>query len=1082
MKFRIPVAYRIHEGLVVAQALAGLRLSAAGASEEDAKRRLSQALAATLGRLHPRRLAGLHIPFSFESQRLDVPVFEVDLGPFTRDGAEKLALPVDIVSARVGEQFQLVGAPQYGAWMWLGAGESTEHLVERLDSKLSGRSRTARLHGPAAELFRVEELELEFEPVDVGEVELDNLWLDALPAEGQQEQADGKLDEVAESWTTLSVEEQAQRGIQPMFDHADSLDQLEELLRASEPAAVVLVGPHRVGKTSHVRHLAAKWAAASEGNAPQLWFADSPRLVSADVMSGGWQQQAASVIEELSERGDVLYMGRLVQALDAGKYFGSDYNLAQFLKPQLAERKLRIVAEATTEEWTRIEQRDVGFARAFSVVRISDPSERRSLEIVKEAARRMASQEGLALKEAAIDRAWALQKRFATEGSPVGRTLDFLARTLRRASQTYLGEVDAEWVVERFCEETGLPEVLLLDSRTLDLDDVKARLRQHVMGQEQAISRVANVVGITKAGLAPADRPLGSFMFIGPTGVGKTELARALADFLFGDRDRLIRLDMSEYSHPDAYSRLIGEGSEQGELTGPVRRQPFSVVLLDEVEKAHTSVFDLLLQVLGEARLTDAQGRTTRFQNTIVIMTSNLGVETLKSDIGFADGDTESAWQRHFRREAEKFFRPEFFARIDQFIPFQPLSRDVIESIAERELERLRERDGAVAQNVQLSFEPGLVEWVAREGYDERYGARPLKRVVEQQVGWRLARSLASSDRELRRSNNLHASIGVDDTGVRVELTAPEPTDELTSRDAVLEQVEEIAEMRRRLQRYMYGELFTDLEWKVSEFDMSSQSADFWNLPDAAEMAREAEEARKIIDPAADLARELAAIEDLAREAYHTRSFELATDIEHRLSEIGPRIEELFLTVLRSGYTDPDRAVLFLASQDPQDPWRKKLVHWYHMLAHQQGWEIQLYRSLPRQDQADVSMNEPAKVREGQYEQGRKASGVVVALEIEGRGVRALLQPDDGLHRKVAEDGNAVIDVVLGPPDTPWIDPDLLQGESETRQTARTWNFRTGMVTMQDGATAELDEDNPWRQIFPVLRELAWGMTESMWW
>ncbi|MGM0558951.1 MAG: AAA family ATPase, partial [Myxococcota bacterium] len=968
----------------------------------------------------------------------------------------------------------------FGTWMWLAAGEGTEYTVERLQKKLEPRARTTRLHGPTPQLFRVEDLEVEFEPLDVREVELDTLWLDALPPSGQGGgESGGKLEEVAESWTSLSPAEQAQRGIEPMFDHESSLEQLEEMLRAAEPTAVVLVGPHRVGKTSHIRHLSAKWAV---GPAPEIWFADPPRLVSADVMSGGWQQQAASVVEEIAESGDVLYMGRLVQALDAGKYFGSDYNLAQFLKPQLAELDLRIVAEATPEEWARIEQRDVGFARAFNVIRISDPSERESLKIVEQAALRMASQEGLELQPSAIERAWALQKRFATEGSPVGRTLDFLARTFRRASQTYLDEVDSEWVVERFCEETGLPEVLLLDTRTLELADVEARLREHVMGQEQAIERVANVVGITKAGLAPADRPLGSFMFIGPTGVGKTELARALADFLFGDRDRLIRLDMSEYSHPDAYSRLIGEGTEQGELTSPVRRQPFSVVLLDEVEKAHSSVFDLLLQVLGEARLTDAQGRTTRFQNTIVIMTSNLGVETLKSDIGFADGDTESAWQRHFRREAEQFFRPEFFARIDQFIPFQPLSREVIEAIAERELDRLRDRDGLVAQNVSLSFAPGLIEWVAREGYDERYGARPLKRVVEQQVGWGLARALASRDRELRESTNLLATIGVDASAVTVALSASEPSDELTSRDEVLEQVEEIAEMRRRLQRYMFGELFTDLEWKVSEFDMSSQSNDFWSLPDAADMAREAEEARKIIDPAADLARELAAIEDLAREAYHTRSFELATDIEQRLSEIGPRIEELFLTVLRSGYSDPDRAVIFMASQDPQDPWRKRLVHWYRMLASQQGWDVQLYRSLPRQDQANVSMNDPTEVREGMYERGRKASGFVVALEFEGRGVRALLQPDDGLHRKVAEEGNAVIDVALGPPETPWIDPDLLQGDTESRQTARTWNFRTGKVTMQDGATAELDPDNPWREIYPVLRELAWGMTESMWW
>ncbi|MGM0558893.1 MAG: hypothetical protein ACQEVA_21070, partial [Myxococcota bacterium] len=364
MKYRVPVAYRIHEGLVVAQALAGLRISAAGATEEDARTRLTRLLADTLGRLHPRRLAGMDIPFSFASRRLDVPVFEVDLGAFTREGGQKLAMPVDVVTADVGAQFELVGAPQFGTWMWLAAGEGTEYTVERLQKKLEPRARTTRLHGPTPQLFRVEDLEVEFEPLDVREVELDTLWLDALPPSGQGDgESGGKLEEVAESWTSLSPVEQAQRGIEPMFDHESSLEQLEEMLRAAEPTAVVLVGPHRVGKTSHIRHLSAKWAA---GPAPEIWFADPPRLVSADVMSGGWQQQAASVVEEIAESGDVLYMGRLVQALDAGKYFGSDYNLAQFLKPQLAELDLRIVAEATPEEWARIEQRDVGFARAFN--------------------------------------------------------------------------------------------------------------------------------------------------------------------------------------------------------------------------------------------------------------------------------------------------------------------------------------------------------------------------------------------------------------------------------------------------------------------------------------------------------------------------------------------------------------------------------------------------------------------------------------------------------------------------------------------------------------------------------------------
>ena len=386
-----------------------------------------------------------------------------------------------------------------------------------------------------------------------------------------------------------------------------------------------------------------------EDTGRRLWSAPAPALCATDAMSAGWTQQCAEVMAELELADDVLYIGRLIESLDAGKFVGSEYNLAQFLKPSLVDGRLRLIAEATPAEWSIIERRDVGFARTFQIVRLDELEPRVALDaVIAPAAKRLSEREGIAIAPEVIERAWALQRRFATEGSIIGRTLDFLSGVLRHAANTYASRVDAADLVDAFCRATGLPRALLSDDWTLDIEQVIAQLEQRVMGQPEAARRVADVISITKAGLSQPNRPLGSFLFVGPTGVGKTELAKALAATLFGDSERLIRLDMSEYSHPSAYNRLRGEGQvvqtmeldahASGDLTGPVRRQPFSVVLLDEIEKAHPSVFDLLLQVLGEARLTDTVGRTTPFHNAIIIMTSNLGVDSLRPAIGFGAG------------------------------------------------------------------------------------------------------------------------------------------------------------------------------------------------------------------------------------------------------------------------------------------------------------------------------------------------------------------------------------------------------------------------------------------------------------
>ena len=305
-----------------------------------------------------------------------------------------------------------------------------------------------------------------------------------------------------------------------------------------------------------------------------------------------------------------------------------------------------------------------------------------------------------------------------------------------------------------FSRETGLPLHLLEDTLPLDLAATRDWFAQRVVGQVEAVDLVVDLLATIKADLARPGRPLASLMFIGPTGVGKTEMAKTLAEFLYQDRQRLTRIDMSEYADEPAIDRLIGtSGRSEGLLTSKVREQPFGVVLLDEFEKAHPRFFDLLLQVLGEGRLTDGAGRLADFRNSVIIMTSNLGAESFgRRAPGFGSGDlVDRETADHFTARAQEFLRPEMFNRIDRIVTFLPLSRMVLQDIVRRELKLLQQRDGVRYRSLRIEFHETLPAWLVDRCYDPRYGARPLKRAIERDILSGVAESLnvAQPDRSL---------------------------------------------------------------------------------------------------------------------------------------------------------------------------------------------------------------------------------------------------------------------------------------------------------------------------------------------
>jgi ATP-dependent Clp protease ATP-binding subunit ClpC len=1092
MKILVCVALRQYgEALFIAQSLQSPFASSVGASSTDALSRVHDALRAQLELTHPIELARLRAPVSVRLERYMAPLLRAE--PSVSDAP--LEIPLDVARLMMPGGFEELQSPVWRAATWAFHDEDAPEQepeegdvvdaspeIEDLAQRLRSWSGAHGPHRPTPLATTLHAIPVSFTPLDLSRIKPDSLWQrsfipdDLVPAADQPARIPPILDAVAQRWSHLSAEEASARGIEPAFGLDERARELAALIAGERPVPVVLIGPPRVGKTSLVKHLARSLA----GEDRRLWFAPAPRLCATDPMSEGWQQQCKDFTAALEARQDILYMGRLVEALDAGKFFGSDYNLAQLLKPQLADRRLRLVAEASPEEWSLIERRDIGFARAFQVIRMEDPSDDAALAIVHQAAARIADREGLTLSADAISRAWSLQRRFATTGSLLGRTIDFITRTLRQSSSRGGAAVQEIDIVLAFCQDTGLPPFLLLDERALDLNAVRAQLTARVMGQQEAVRRVADIISITKAGLAASDRPLGSFLFVGPTGVGKTELAKALADFLFGvEERRLVRLDMSEYANPDAYARLIGEGRADGDLTGPVRRQPFCVVLLDEIEKAHSTVFDLLLQVLGEARLTDVQGRTTRFQNAIVIMTSNLGVETIRPAIGFGGADATAALDAHFRREAERFFRPEFLARIDQFIPFRQLTPEVVSSITQRELDQLRGREGLQRQDVELVISPPVVPWLAARGFDRQYGARPLKRVIDREIAWPLAARLAASqpDRLAGRARRVHielsATLPVEQAQLVWRVEALDPEDAQHARQSLLAHIERVAVLRRRLQSYQDTHIIDDLAWEVAHFDAYAQEQVFWTEPGAAEMAIRAQQARRILAPLESLLAELSAIEDLAHEAYYSRASAIGEDIAERLAELEPQISALSLQILSADHLNPDEiALVLLAKKPPEQALRNQLLRWYTQRAAHRGWTCSVWRFAPDPEA-------PGEVRWLPLEAGREPVGAdPFILRVHGPAARPLMLPEDGLHRLVAQDGNAVVEIVAVPEDVPWPSADELSRGSANPPLARVWNRRTQEISVPFFRSVDFDPRDPWLLLEPLMEEVAWAQMQ----
>ncbi|MFN8187808.1 MAG: ATP-dependent Clp protease ATP-binding subunit [Gaiellales bacterium] len=660
---------------------------------------------------------------------------------------------------------------------------------------------------------------------------------------GEKAKSSKLLDQFGRNLTKLAAEGK----LDPVVGRQTEIERVMQILSRRTKNNPVLIGEPGVGKTAVVEGLAARISGNQVPEllkGKQIYTLDLAALVAGSKYRGEFEERLKKVMKEITQRGDIiLFIDELHNLVGAGAAEGA-IDAASILKPALARGELQTIGATTLDEYRKYLERDAALERRFQQVRIDEPSVDESVEILRGLRDRYEAHHRCTITDDALRAAATLSDRYIQDRHLPDKAIDLideaasrmriktmtappqyreleeeidsvrvekeqaiedqefekaaqlrdkerkltqkkreLEESWRNDEGTVQPEIGEEEIADIVSMWTGIPVFKLTEAESQKLIRMEEELHKRVIGQHLAIEAVSKAIRRARAGIKDPKRPTGSFIFLGPSGVGKTELARTLAEFLFGDEDAMIQVDMSEYMEKHSVSRLVGSPpgyigyDEGGQLTEAVRRKPYSVVLLDEIEKAHPDVFNILLQILEDGRLTDAQGRKVDFRNTIVIMTSNIGAATIAKNqaLGFTVADESGLSYEDMKNrimgELKRVFRPELLNRIDEVIVFHKLAKEEVKQVVDLMLRRLREQIAVHEAAIEITDE--AKDFLVEKGYDPTMGARPLRRAIQSHIEDPLADFVLG--RVLVPGSIIRVDHQEGEDQVSIELIEPEP-------------------------------------------------------------------------------------------------------------------------------------------------------------------------------------------------------------------------------------------------------------------------------------------------------------------
>ena len=523
------------------------------------------------------------------------------------------------------------------------------------------------------------------------------------------------------------------------------IEQSIRILARRTKSNVVLLGEAGVGKTAIVEGLTLKIVS---GEIPpilkdvRVLSLNLTAILAGTEYQGELEKRFNSLIEEVKRGGNViLFIDELHMLIGAGGVAGS-VSAANILKPALARGEIHTIGATTPTEYRQYIERDPALSRRFEPVFVAEPNTETAISILTTVAAKLNTHYQITIDQTAITASVALSQRFITDRYLPDKAIDLLDEAASEAKINNKTHVQKEDIQRIISQRTGIPLTNLTVEESQKLLNLEDQIKESIIGQDEAVSEVADVIKRARAGLKDPKRPMGSFLLLGPTGIGKTELAKVLARVVYGNENAMIRLDMSEYTESHTADRLVGAPpgyvgyEEGGQLTNPIRLRPYSLILLDEIEKGHQKVFDIFLQVLEDGRLTDAQGHTVDFKNTIIMMTSNIQVGE------YVDPNEKDEKKRRdqIMDALSANFRPEFLNRIDEIILMNQLTREAVVRIAQIQLKAIQQR--LLEQNIHFSLTDQALNKLAESAYSPEYGARPLKRLLQQKIEDQLAQKI----------------------------------------------------------------------------------------------------------------------------------------------------------------------------------------------------------------------------------------------------------------------------------------------------------------------------------------------------